>query len=290
MTSRPVVFLAVVALTALLRAEESPPVNPLAEPDTYIPGSLEVPTFVPPPPAEPKTPLNDAEATIVLRDEAGQTTTLQRGQASMAPGLPEPPPLSEPAPAPSPRPIPPLVTLSMGGTVYDHAVSVVHWQHPVTQAPYEAVLGFDLSLVSPITRFLREGVPHHATLLFSQTDTHSPSAQRLASVGRPIQVPEIAPDAYRILKGDPADPAGIAPLIALRDLYLAEEPRLQKLRDDLATRNADAKAWADAHPAPAEPPVFWFKPHRNSRYLSEQDKAAQQQAADQRADQQGEQP
>jgi hypothetical protein len=90
-----------------------------------------------------------------------------------------------------------------------------------------------------------------------------------------------------ITQGDPADPAGLAPLIALRDLYLAEKPRLEKLRDDLADYHADEKAWTDAHPPVVEPPVFWFKPHRNSRYLTAQDKADQQQAAQDRAEQEG---
>jgi hypothetical protein len=281
------VFLAVIAMTAVLPAQEPAPGNPPAEADTYIPGSLEVRPFVPPAPVEPKRPLTDAEATFVLRDEKGETTTIQRGQASMAPDLPEPTPVPENPPSLSPRPLPQIVIISMGGVVYDQRVSLVKWQHPVTKAPYEAVLGFDLSLLSPIHRFIREGVPHHTTLFFSQTTSTGPIAQRLAALGRPIQVPEIAPDAYRLTKGDPADPAGLAPLIALRDLYLAEKPRLQKLRTDLAEHRADAQAWADAHPPVAEPPVFWFKPHRNSRYLTEQDKADQQQAADQRAEQEG---
>ncbi len=281
------VFLAVSAMTALLHAEEPAPGNPPAEADTYIPGTLEVRPFVPPAPVEPKLPLTDAEATFVLRDEKGETTTLQRGQASMAPDLPEPPPVPDNPPILSWHPLPKLVTISMGGVIYDQRVSRVHWQHPVTKAPYEAVLGFDLSLLSPISRFIREGVPHHATLLFSQTTSTGPIAQRLAARGRPIQVPEIAPDAYRLTKGDPADPAGLAPLIALRDLYLSEKPRLQKLRTDLAERSADAQAWAEAHPPVKEAPVFWFKPHRNSRYLTEQDKADQQRAADQRAEEEG---
>jgi hypothetical protein len=178
----------------------------------------------------------------------------------------------------------------MGGTVYDHRVTLAHWAHPVTKEPYEAVLGFDLSLIAPINSLLRDGVRHQAYLLLTQSDTHGPLAKHLAALGRPIIVPEIAPEAYRLTKGNAQDPAGLAPLIALRDLYLAEKPRLEKLRTDLADYHADEKAWADAHPTPPEPPVFWFKPHRNSRYLTEQDKADQQQAAEERAQQEGERP
>ena len=114
--------------------------------------------------------------------------------------------------------------------------------------------------------------------------TRTPLARRAAARGHlPIQVPEIAPDAYRIIQGDPADLLGIQPLITLRDLYLAEKPRLQKLNADLAVYRQDAQAWADAHPAPVEAPVFWFKPHRNSRYLTLEDKDNQEQAAQERA-------
>ena len=116
--------------------------------------------------------------------------------------------------------------------------------------------------------------------MFSNQDRHGPLARRAAAHGRPpIQVPEIAADAYRIIEGDPADLIGIQPLIALRDLYLAEKPRLQKLNADLVEYRQDAEAWTEAHPAP----VFWFKPHRNSRYLTSEDIDNQQQAAHERA-------
>ena len=209
----------------------------------------------------------------------------------MAPDLPEPQPVPEPAPGLPPRLVRQLVVISLGGTIYDQRVSHVRWLHPVTQEPYEADLGYNLGLLSPINRFVRNGVPHHANLIFSQQSTTGPYAQRLAALGRPpIPVPQIAPDTYRLTKGNAGDPAGLAPLIALHELYLAEKPRLEKLRDDLAERRAEEKAWADAHPKPVEPPVFWFKPHRNSRYLTEQDKADQQQAAEERAEQEGAQP
>lgn len=93
--------------------------------------------------------------------------------------------------------------------------------------------------------------------MFSNHDTRGPLARRAATHERPpIQVPEIAPDAYRIIQGDPADSVGIQPLITLRDLYLTAKPRLQKLNADLAEYQQDAQAWADAHPAPIEAPVF----------------------------------
>lgn len=269
------------SLPALLHAEES---APPAEVGTYIPDQLEVPTFIPPPPVVPKVPLTDAEATIVVRDDGGLTTTLQRGQASMAPELPAPEPVAEPISRPLDHPIEQIVSINMGGSIYDHRVSVVTWQHPVTKQPYQAVLGFDIGLLAPVGQFIRNGVTHQSHLQFSNYDTRSPLARHAAAHGYPpIQVPEIAPDAYRIIQGDPADSVGTQPLITLRDLYLAEKPRLQKLSADLADYRQDAQAWALAHPAPVEAPVFWFKPHRNSRYLTPEDKDNQEQAAQERA-------
>jgi hypothetical protein len=285
-TRRIHLLLGVLSITAILHAEDLTPAHPITDADTYIPGSLEVAPFVPPAPVEPTRPLTDAVVTTVLVDENQKTTILQRGQASMAPDwiVPQPTPPETPPIQPT-FPRRQIVTIQMGGTVYDHRVSVVHWQHPVTKEPYEAVIGFDLGLIAPINSFIRGGVTHHTMLFTSNTDTDSPSAQRAAAHGHPIEVPEIEPDAYRITEGDPDDSAGLSPLLALHELYLTEKPRLEKLRADLAVRNAEAKAWADAHPTPPETPVFWFKPHRNSRYLTEQDKANQRKAAEQRAQQ-----
>ena len=270
-------LLLTLSFPALLHAEEP---APSAEVGTYIPDSLEVPTFTPPPPAIPKVPLTDAEVTLVLRDDSGLTTTLQRGQASMAPDLPAPTPVAETTSLPLEPPSEQIVSINMGGVIYDHRVSVVNWQHPVSRQPYQAVLGFDIGLLTPIGQFIHNGVTHHSQLLFYNHDTHGPLARRAATHERPpIQVPEIAADAFLIIQGDPADLLGIQPLITLRDLYLAEKPRLQKLNTELSTYQQAAQAWADAHPAPVEAPVFWFKPHRNSRYLTPKDKDNQEQAA-----------
>lgn len=275
-------FFSTLSLSVLLRAEDSP--LPSAA-DTYIPETLEVPAFVPPPPFVPKVPLADAEATIILRDESGLATTLQRGQASMAPDIPEPEPVSEPAPVLRERPLPQIITINMSGVIYDHHVSVVTWRHPVTEQAYQAVLGFDVGLLSPIGEFVRDGVTHRSFLQFSNFATIGLPKRQPTARRRPVSpVPEIVPDGYRILQGDPTDTIGIQPLLALRDLFLAEKPRLQKLSEDLAVYRQESQAWADAHPAPTEAPVFWFKPHRNSRYLTPQDKSDQHQAATERAE------
>ena len=283
---KPPALLLTFVVPALLLAQD--PATP-APGATYIPGSLEVPAFVPPVPVEPTKPLTDAEATFVTRDENGVTTTVQRGQASMAPDLPAPELPVEPTTGQLPNLTPRPIHFTLSGTVYDHAVTVAKWQHPVTKEPYEAVLGFDLSYLTGIFTFVRDGITYHPNIFLSHYDSRSPLAQRAAALGRPVIVaPSIAPDSYQLLKGNPQDPAGLQPLLALRDVYLAEKPRLLQHTADLQALQQQTKAWADAHPAPKEDPVFWFKPHRNSRYLTQQDKADQQQAADQRVQQEGE--
>jgi hypothetical protein len=255
---------------------------PPAAAGTYIPDLPEVPVFTPPPPVVPNTPLPDVKVTLV-----------QRGQASMAPDLPDPAlpsePPSEAAPLPLDTTLPQTVIITMAGTVYDHRVSVVTWQHPDTQQPYEAVVGFDIGLLTPIGHFIHQGVPHDSQLFISNQDTRESAARRApASDPPPFRVPQIAQYAYRITQGDPTDFIGIQPLLTLRDLYLAEKPRLRQLSADIAGYQQDVQAWADSHPAPIEPPVFWFKPHRNSRYLTPQDRSDQrhqQQAAEIRAEQ-----
>jgi hypothetical protein len=274
-------LLLVLGIPAFLQAEDPSP----SATGTYAPGTLEAPAFTPPLPVVPKEPLPDAETTIVCRDEKGETVTLQRGGASLAPDLPAP----EPPPDPSPvqriedhRPR--NLMINMSATVYNHKVTAVKWQHPVTQEPYEAVLGFDLGLVAHLGSFVYEGKPCHSNIFCMHMDTESPAARRAAARRLPpVPVPSVEADGYRITKGNTEDASGVAPLLAVYSIYLAEKPRLQKLSADLKNHQHEAKAWADAHPAPVEPPVFWFKPHRNSRYLTPEDKAEQEQAAEERA-------
>jgi hypothetical protein len=126
-TRRIHLLLGVLSITAILHAEDLTPAHPITDADTYIPGSLEVAPFVPPAPVEPTRPLTDAVVTTVLIDENQKTTILQRGQASMAPDwiVPQPTPPETPPIQPT-FPRRQIVTIQMGGTVYDHRVSVVH--------------------------------------------------------------------------------------------------------------------------------------------------------------------
>ncbi|MGL4400311.1 MAG: hypothetical protein ACRCXD_10615, partial [Luteolibacter sp.] len=63
------VFLAAMAiyLPVLSQDAEDP-----SSTETFIPESLEIPAFTPPPPFVPKEPLPDAETTIVIRNQDGE--------------------------------------------------------------------------------------------------------------------------------------------------------------------------------------------------------------------------
>lgn len=187
-------LLLVLGIPAFLQAEDPSP----SATGTYAPGTLEVPAFTPPLPVVPKEPLPDAETTIVCRDEKGETVTLQRGDASLAPDLP----------APEPPPDPALVQriedhrprnlmINMSATVYNHKVTAVNWQHPVTREPYEAILGFDLSLVAHLGSFVYEGKPCHSNIFCMHMDTESPVARRAAARRLPpVPVPSVEADGY----------------------------------------------------------------------------------------------
>lgn len=211
-------FLLLCIPTLLHAADPSP-----ASGETFVSESLEIPAFTPPPPFIPKEPLADAETTIVCRDDDGQAVTLQRGSVSMAPDLPVPEPVPDTATTRLMQHARPRALLiNMSGTVYDHKVTTVRWQHPVTHESYEAVLGFDLGLVANLGSFVHEGVPCHSNIFCINLNTESPAAKRALSRGRPqLIVPSIGLDAYNITKGNSEDAAGMKPLFAVRDIYLA---------------------------------------------------------------------
>ena len=72
-----------------------------------------------------------------------------------------------------------------------------------------------------------------------------------------------------ILKGNPADAAGIAPLAKLLDLYKIEKDTLLKARAERLQAQLESDEWQKRNPASQEPKshTFWLRPHRGSRYL-----------------------
>jgi hypothetical protein len=169
--------------------------------------------------------------------------------------------------------------------VYDQSVSLIHWKHPETHQEYTAALGYDINLLGQVGKFVRQGKEYQLFLMCTPQSTGGQLAALRAQRGLPpIVAPEVATDEYHLISGDSADAVGMEPLLAIHEIYLAEKNRLIQYQHDIKEYRAQEKAWKDAHPEPTSPTVFWFKPRRNSRYLTEQDKLDQAAAATERAE------
>ena len=82
--------------------------------------------------------------------------------------------------------------------------------------------------------------------------------------------PEVVGDGFAITKGNSEDPIAQQLLTTLRDYYLKHKERLiliQKAREEY---QAAAAAWHSANPPKPENHTFWLKPHRGSRYLTQE--------------------
>jgi hypothetical protein len=239
---------------------------------TYIPGTLEVPAFVPPAPVlEKRLPAIRGEASTTTRLANGKTLTLQRGEPSTEPDLPLPPP---PAPPTEPR----VLTqeeiadniwhqrhnLNLGATIFDHQTSLIHWTDPVSLVQYEAVCGFDVGLLAGLGGFVHRGEEYSLFLMHSHQSTAETAAYSREMLD---EIPKIAPGQIRITTGDASDPHALALLQTLSDVIQSEKPRLvlyQAQRDEYFKA---ADAWHSAHPPVPKDETFILRPHRGSRYL-----------------------
>jgi hypothetical protein len=239
---------------------------------TYIPAALTVEPFTPPPPPVVKPlPVCRIDASVTHRTKDGTTLTLQLGEPSTAPDLPEPPP---PAPSVKPRdPTPEQIarrlyllrhTFNLGATIYDHRVSVVNWIDPETRVAYEAVCGYDLGLLAGVGGFVHLG--EHYSVMLIHSHVKSGGARRLPNRWKP-DLPEVADGGIRITKGDPANVIGTAPVVLLGKVIEAEKDRLVAFQAARGTYFKEAAAWAAAHPPVPQNETFIFRPHRGSRYL-----------------------
>ena len=239
---------------------------------TSIPQSLEVPAFVPPvPKAEEKIPAMRVDAAVTVPSKANHTLTILRGEASTLPDLPlllesktqARPPL---APADPTR----IKTrqnhmLQFGATIYDHRVSRVHWQRSNRGEVYEALCGFDVSLLQGIGQFTHDGEIYHLMLSPFQFDPTKPSSR----VKHPVpDLPDVPPDSITFLKGNPNDPSGTATITLIRDLIAREKSRLTIYQADRLRYQQAAAAWEKAHPPVPRDETVWFRPHRGSQYLA----------------------
>lgn len=242
---------------------------------TYIPGNLTVKPFTPPPPRVPKPlPACRIDASVTHRTKDGTTLTLQLGEPSTAPDLPEPPP---PAPRVAPRdPTPEEIarriyhlrhSFNLGATIYDHRVSVVNWTDLETRVSYQAVCGYDIGLLAGTGGFVHEG-ENYRFMLF-HTHLRTEWLRRVFNRWQP-NLPEVAEGEIIITKGDPANAIGTAPVVLIGKVIAGEENRLAAFQTARQAYFKDAAAWAAAHPPVPKNETFIFRPHRGSRYLKKE--------------------
>lgn len=257
------------SLAGLAHSEETAPQAKV----TYVTRSLEVPAFTPPAPVEPKVlPAVRADAVSTFSGKSATSIAVIRGQASTLPDLPPPP---EPKPQLPALPLSEeklariawqrLHTFQLGGTVYDHRVSTVQWTHPVTRAPYQAICGFDIGLVSGLGEFVHNDERYRLQTMFTSISTAG-----FRRIGRPLarEIPRVSPDTILVTKGDSKDPVGTSPITLIKQLIDSEKDRLITYQAARQTYQRDYAVWAAAHPPVPRDETILLRPHRGSRYLT----------------------
>lgn len=239
---------------------------------TFIPHSLEVKPFTPPPPPVVKRlPTVRVDAATTHLSKNSRSLTIQRGAASTEPDLPPPPP---PAPYIKPRALTPediasrtwqrRHTINLGATIYDHTISVVSWTDSESLVRYEAVCGFDVGLLAGIGGFVHEGEKYSYFLMHSHFDT---TWERRLTRRWKLAIPTVALGEILITRGDAADSAAIAPMTVIKEIIAAETPRLLSYQAARRTYFAASAAWRAANPPIPRDETFILRPHRGSHYL-----------------------
>jgi hypothetical protein len=158
--------------------------------------------------------------------------------------------------------------LNFNAEVYENGVSIIHWQHPDTAEPYEAICGFDVNLLAGFGHFTSAGKTYQ--LSFIPPGVIPPIRRQFSKLPIPL-TPEAAPapGTVTFAKGDPNDPVGTATAILLRDLIASEKSRLIAYQEERVTYQKAAAAWEKAHPPDPRDETVWLRPHRGSRYLAD---------------------
>lgn len=239
---------------------------------TFIPQSLEVTPFTPPPPPLVKRlPFVRVDATNIYTSKNSRTITLQRGAPSTEPDLPPPPPAPphvEPR-DPTPEEIAKQIgyhrhNYSLGATIYDHRISHINWTDPETLVRYEAVCGFDIGLLAGIGGFIYDGEDYSLFLMHSHFDT---TWERRLTKHWQLDVPEVNPGEILITQGDTKNQIAAVPMTVIKEIIAAETPRLLVYQAKMNTYFAAAAAWNAAHPPIPRDETFILRPHRGSHYL-----------------------
>lgn len=240
---------------------------------TFIPASLDVPAFIPPAPSVQKeVPAMRVDSAINVPSKDSRTLTLIRAEASTLPDLPVPPVAEAVESKTFTEENRNLVadqrrhTLQVGASIFDHRVSVVHWQHPDTGESYEAACGFDIGLLEGIGQFVRDGETYSVMLMHSAYDAEQ--SRSLAKEMFP-NLPDVQSDSITFLKGNPKDPVGTATITLLKDLIVSEKTRLVAYQAARLQLQQEAAEWKKANPPVPRDETFWLKPHRGSRYLAD---------------------
>lgn len=241
------------------------------QPVARIPHSLEVPVFIPPaPPVEKKIPTMRVDSAVTVPTKSAKALTILRGEASKLPDLP-PPVVSTPHAAREltleeieQQKIWHRRQLTLGATIYDHRVSVIHWQHPDTRESYEVICGFDVGLLAGVGRLVHNDEAYTLMLMHSHVDTTK--FLRLPPKWLP-DFSAVTADSITVVKGNPLDPIGMAPVFVVKDIITSEKARLIPYQDARREHQEAATEWKKANPEVPRDQTFWFKPHRGSRYL-----------------------
>ncbi len=238
----------------------------------FIPHTLEVPDFIPPaPPVEKKVPVMRVDSSVIIPTTSSRTLTVIRGEASTLPDLPLP---VDSKPHKARELTPEQIEqakiwrrhqLNLGATIYDHQFSQVRWQHPDTGESYEVFCGFDVGLLAGTGGFIHKGESYSLMLMHSDLDT-----TQIRPVSRKW-LPDfsgVPADSIVVIKGNPDDPVGMAPILAVRDIITSEKSRLIPYQAARRKHQQASAEWHKAHPAVPRDETFWLKPHRGSRYLA----------------------
>lgn len=276
--------LAAGCIPPVLRAQDQAPAGGAS---TRIPGPVEGGRFVPPPPPPPPKPVpaDMRVESAFTRQSPGGSLGILRGSPSTLPDIPAPappPPLTAEQAAlreafrASHRP---PVRLVMGASSFiledGTGVSLLQWRHPENpEVGYEAALPLHAGIFESVGDFLHEGIPHSLFLLHDETDLRALKGRAFGTLSARLgplaaSLPAIPAEGFLILKGDPGDAAGTAPVRALMDLHAVEKERLAAAFTERRQARRDAAEWARRNAAPPAPAHhrYWLRPHRNSRYL-----------------------
>ena len=234
---------------------------------TFIPHSLEVTPFSPPPPPVLKRlPVVRVDAAVTYVSKNGRTMTIQRGEASTAPDLPPspPPPPYVESHEPTPEEVAQRIwqhrhNINLGATVLDHEISVVNWTDQETLVHYEAVCGFDIGLLAGIGGFVHNGQDYCLFLMHSDYDT---TWERRVASQWYLEIPDVAPGEILFTRGDVSDRAATAAMTVIKEIIAVETPRLLPYQAARIKYQAASAAWHAAHPPIPRDETFILRPHR----------------------------